>query len=62
MKGAANLAAGMVHKQIYKNEHENVGVQAAHRARTTRLSVCKTAPTTRRQRRHIKRLWRKTLS
>ena len=32
MKGAANLAAGMVHKQIYKNEHENVGVQAAHRA------------------------------
>ena len=32
VKGAANLAAGMVHKQIYKNEHENVGVQAAHRA------------------------------
>ena len=32
MKGAANLAGGMVHKQIYKNEHENVGVQAAHRA------------------------------
>ena len=32
MKGAANLAAGMVYKQIYKNEHENVGVQAAHRA------------------------------
>ena len=32
VKGAANLAGGMVHKQIYKNEHENVGVQAAHRA------------------------------
>lgn len=32
VKGVANLAAGMVHKQIYKNEHENVGVQAAHRA------------------------------
>ena len=32
VKGVANLAGGMVHKQIYKNEHENVGVQAAHRA------------------------------
>lgn len=32
VKGVAGLAGGMVHKQIYKNEHENVGVQAAHRA------------------------------
>lgn len=32
VRGVANLAGGMVHKQIYKNEHENVGVQAAHRA------------------------------
>jgi len=31
VKGAANLAGGFVHKQIYQNEHENVGIQAAHR-------------------------------
>lgn len=31
VKGAANLAGGYVHKQIYQNEHENVGIQAAHR-------------------------------
>ena len=31
VKGAANLAGGYVHKKIYQNEHENVGVQAAHR-------------------------------
>ena len=37
VKGAANLAGGMVHKQIYKNEHENVGV----RRRTARRSPAK---------------------
>ena len=31
VKGAANLAGGYVHRKIYQNEHENIGVQAAHR-------------------------------
>ena len=31
VKAAANLAGGVIHNQIYRNEQENVGVQAAHR-------------------------------
>lgn len=31
VKGAASIAGGMIHRQIYKNEHENVGIEAAHR-------------------------------
>ena len=32
IKGAAGIAGGLIHKKIYQNEHENIGVQAAHRA------------------------------
>lgn len=31
VKGAANIAGGVIHRQIYKNEHENIGIEAAHR-------------------------------
>lgn len=32
IKAAAGMAGGMIHNQIYRNEQENVGIQAAHRA------------------------------
>ncbi|MBQ3265328.1 MAG: peptidoglycan DD-metalloendopeptidase family protein [Ruminococcus sp.] len=32
VKVAAGMAGGMIHNQIYRNEQENVGIQAAHRA------------------------------
>ncbi|MBQ3300196.1 MAG: peptidoglycan DD-metalloendopeptidase family protein [Ruminococcus sp.] len=32
IKGAAGIAGGVIHNQIYRNEQENVGIQAAHRA------------------------------
>lgn len=32
VKGAVGIAGGYIHKKIYQNENENVGVQAAHRA------------------------------
>ena len=32
IKAAAGMAGGMIHNQIYRNEQENVGIQAAHHA------------------------------
>ena len=32
VKAAANMAGGVIHNQVYRNEQENVGIQAAHRA------------------------------
>ena len=32
IKAAAGMAGGVIHNQVYRNEHENVGIQAAHRA------------------------------
>lgn len=31
VKAAASMAGGAIHNQIYRNEQENVGIQAAHR-------------------------------
>lgn len=31
VKKGANAAVGYVHKKIYENEHENIGIEAAHR-------------------------------
>jgi len=32
VKAAANMAGGVIHNQVYRNEQENIGIQAAHRA------------------------------
>ena len=32
VKKGANVAIGYAHKKIYENEHENIGIEAAHRS------------------------------
>lgn len=43
VKAAANTAAGIVHQEVYKSEHENVGLQAAHQVEMVAEAGARTA-------------------